>query len=219
MAAPTDARPTLAAPDDDPWLWLEEVEGGARPGLGRGPERRHPGAPGRRPLPRRPGRGARRRSTGRTSCPSSPGAAASCYNFWQDAAQPRGVWRRTTLDSYRAPAPDWEVLLDLDALARAEGEDWVWQGATSLPGTHDLAVLRLSRGGGDAVVLREFDLRARRFVPDGFALPEAKGGVDWLDRDTLLLSSAFGGRAWRRARAMRAPCGSGAVAGIRPPPR
>jgi prolyl oligopeptidase len=54
-------------------------------------------------------------------------------------------------------------------------------------------MLRLSRGGSDAAVLREFDLAARHFVADGFVLPEAKGGAAWLDRDTLLLSTALGG--------------------------
>jgi prolyl oligopeptidase len=191
MPSPADPRPTLAAPDDDPWLWLEEVEGDsalawveaqnaatlarladARFEANRDAVKAALDRPDKLPFVTRRGR--------------------FLYNFWQDAAQPRGVWRRTTLDSYRSPAPDWEVLLDLDALAQAEGEDWVWQGATTLPGTHDLAMLRLSRGGGDAVVLREFNLSTRQFVADGFVLPEAKGGIDWLDRDTLLLSSALG---------------------------
>ena len=82
--------------------------------------------------------------------------------------------------------------LDLDALAAAEGDDWVWHGADTLPPDHHRAILRLSRGGSDAVVLREFDLADRRFLADGFILPEAKGGAAWLDQDKLLLSSAFG---------------------------
>ena len=92
-----------------------------------------------------------------------------------------------------APAPPaWETLLDIDALAKTEGVDWVWGGATLIPGTHDRALLKLSRGGGDATILREFDLPTLSFVADGFTLPEAKGGADWLDRDTLILSSALG---------------------------
>ncbi len=117
---------------------------------------------------------------------------AHLFNFWRDAANPRGLWRRTSLDSYRSAAPSWEGVLDLDALAAAEGEDWVWGGAAVLPETHGRAIIRLSRGGGDAVVLREFCLGDRRFVDDGFFLPEAKGGIAWIDRDTLLLSSAYG---------------------------
>jgi len=83
-------------------------------------------------------------------------------------------------------------VLDLDALAAKEGEDWTWSGATTIPGTHDRAMLRLSRGGADAAVLREFDLASRDFVSGGFTLPEAKGGASWVDHDTLLLSSALG---------------------------
>src|SRR5262249_42938719 len=95
-------------------------------------------------------------------------------------------------DSYRSEQPQWDILLDLDALAAKEGEDWTWSGATTIPSTHDRAIVKLSRGGADAVVLREFDLASRDFIPAGFTLPEAKGGAAWLDHDTLLLSSAFG---------------------------
>ena len=91
------------------------------------------------------------------------------YNFWQDAAQPRGLWRRTTLAEYRQDRPDWEVLLDVDALAAQEGENWVWQGATALrPGGYRLALVHLSRGGADASVVREFDIATRGFVLGGF---------------------------------------------------
>src|SRR5215472_19172711 len=114
------------------------------------------------------------------------------FNFWKDAAHPRGLWRTTSLDSYRGEQPKWDILLDLDALAAKEGEDWTRSGAVTLPSSHDRAILMLSRGGADAVILREFDLASRDFVPGGFTLPEAKGGAAWLDRDTLLLSSALG---------------------------
>ena len=96
------------------------------------------------------------------------------YNFWTDAQHPRGLWRRTTPESFRLEQPAWEILLDIDALAAAEGEDWIWSGAATRPGTHDRAILRLSRGGSDAVVLREFDLASKAFVSDGYVLPEAK---------------------------------------------
>src|SRR5512145_2570085 len=68
------------------------------------------------------------------------------YNFWQDAAQPRGLWRRCTWTEFRQPNPAWETVLDLDALGRDEGENWVWKGARVLPVTHDRALLLLSRG-------------------------------------------------------------------------
>lgn len=121
---------------------------------------------------------------------------AHFYNFWQDAEHPRGLWRRTTLASYRQPEPDWELVLDLDALGAAEGENWVWHGAdvcTPPPGAPwRRALIELSRGGADAAVVREFDLIEKRFVPDGFTLPEAKSSVTWLDADTLLVGTDFG---------------------------
>jgi hypothetical protein len=90
------------------------------------------------------------------------------YNFWQDAEHPRGLWRRTTLESYRAAAPEWDVLLDVDALGVAESVNWVWAGASLLRPTLDRALVELSRGGADAAVVREFDLTTRQFVEVGF---------------------------------------------------
>ncbi len=121
------------------------------------------------------------------------------YNFWQDEQNRKGLWRRTTLASYRTPAPAWETMLDIDALAKAEGEDWVWRGCNTLPPAHRLGLVQLSRGGADAVVIREFDLDEKRFVDGGFFLPEAKGGAEWLDHDMLLVSSALGGEAFETA--------------------
>jgi prolyl oligopeptidase len=188
---PVDARPSLSAPDDDPYLWLEEIEGAAsiswveaqnaatmqRFGDGRFSADRDAlktifDRPDNIPYPNRRG--------------------AKLFNPWQDAQHPRGLWRTTSLQSFRSDAPDWEILIDVDALAAKEGEDWVWRGGSTLPGTHDRAIVQLSRGGSDAVVLREFDLTTRDFVSDGFNLPEAKSSIDWLDRDTLLLSSPLG---------------------------
>jgi prolyl oligopeptidase len=186
-----DPRPTLEAPDDDPYLWLEEIDGDralawvdAQNGvtLQRFGDARF--AADRDTLAAiydRP-----------DNIPIITRRGAKVFNFWKDAEHPRGLWRATTLGSFRGEQPDWEILLDLDALAVKEGEDWTWSGATTIPGAHDRAILMLSRGGADAVVLREFDLAARDFVSGGFALSEAKGGAAWLDRDTLLLSSALG---------------------------
>jgi prolyl oligopeptidase len=114
------------------------------------------------------------------------------YNFWRDEKNPKGVWRRTTLESYRRPEPDWETVLDVDALAAAEGENWVWHGATVLEPEDRLVLVSLSRGGADADVVREFDLEAKAFVPGGFTLPEAKSRVAWKDRDALLVATDFG---------------------------
>ncbi|PZU52676.1 MAG: S9 family peptidase [Brevundimonas sp.] len=113
-------------------------------------------------------------------------------NFWQDAANPKGVWRRTTLDSYRTAQPRWETLLDIDALAKAEGRDWVFKGADCLAPDETRCLINLSDGGKDAVVVREFDLTTKRFVDGGFNLPEGKHRIEWLDRDTLLVATDFG---------------------------
>jgi len=185
-----DARPTVDAPDDDPYLWLEEIEGkravewvdaqnattasvfaDATWQQDRDALRAIYDRPDNLPMIRRRGR--------------------RIYNFWTDAANPRGLWRSTTLESYETDTPEWTVLLDVDALAAAEGQDWIWRGASSLPGAHQRALIRLSPGGTDASVLREFDMATLRFVEGGFELPAAKGDAQWLDHDTLLLSSAL----------------------------
>jgi len=126
------------------------------------------------------------------------------YNFWQDAEHPRGLWRRTSWESYRQAHPEWEVLIDVDALNTAEGENWVWHGADCLEpenpgGPWTRALVSLSRGGADADVTREFDLIAKRWIGDGideseagFGRPEAKGGMSWIDRDTVFVYTDFG---------------------------
>lgn len=114
------------------------------------------------------------------------------YNFWRDKENPRGLWRRTTLDEYRKAEPKWEVILDLDALGKAENENWVWHGASLLRPDYDLALISVSRGGADADVTREFDMKSRTFVEGGFQLPEAKGSMGWIDRDTVFVQTDFG---------------------------
>ena len=114
------------------------------------------------------------------------------YNFWRDAANPRGLWRRTTLESYRTEEPDWDVIIDVDALAAADDENWVWAGAKVIEPDHTLALISLSRGGSDAAIVREFDMRTREFVDGGFELPEAKTQITWEDEDTVLLGTDFG---------------------------
>ena len=113
-------------------------------------------------------------------------------NFWQDAEHVRGLWRTTSLDSYRSAAPDWETILDFDALSAAEGKNWVYKGATCLPPGETRCLVSLSDGGKDAVTIREFDRTSRTFVADGFVLPESKGGASWIDADTLLIARDFG---------------------------
>jgi len=115
------------------------------------------------------------------------------YNFWQDAEHPKGLWRRTTLEEYRTDRPAWEILLDVDALAAEEEENWVWQGASVLrPGGYRQALVHLSRGGADASVVREFDIATRSFVSGGFYVPEAKTDAGWIDADRIYVGTDFG---------------------------
>lgn len=130
------------------------------------------------------------------------------YNLWRDAAHPRGLWRRTSWAGYQQSTPDWETVLDIDALAAAEGENWVWAGADTLDTAPHRCLVSLSRGGADATVVREFDTTTKQFVADGFVLPEAKSTLTWIDADTLYVGTDAGSltdsgyprtiRRWRR---------------------
>jgi prolyl oligopeptidase len=177
---------------DDPYLWLEEVQG----------ERalawvRERNASSRKALEAWPDFGSTRTRMremldSRERIPDVSRRGPWLYNFWQDADHPRGVWRRTSMAEYRKAQPAWDLLLDLDALGREEQENWVWAGAACLRPADTRCLLKLSRGGADASVVREYDIAARRFVSDGFALPEAKTDIDWLDIDTVLVATDFG---------------------------
>ena len=113
------------------------------------------------------------------------------FNFWQDAQHPKGIWRRTSIADYANATPAWDVLLDVDKLAADERENWVWKGADCTPSLKR-CLLTLSRGGGDAAVVREFDPDTRAFVKGGFELAEAKSQITWLDEDTVIFGTDFG---------------------------
>lgn len=117
------------------------------------------------------------------------------YNLWQDEANPRGLWRRTTLAEYRKAQPAWETVLDVDALGKTEGVNWVWGGANSLGPAHRRCMIKLSKGGADATVQRELDTVTKRFIPaseGGFELPEAKSNFDWIAADSAYIGTDFG---------------------------
>ncbi|MGX9219918.1 prolyl oligopeptidase family serine peptidase [Massilia varians] len=183
---------TTPSAHDDPYLWLEEVDGAqARAwveGRNRITEAELEAQPSCAALRAR----LRAILDSTEKIPYAGCHAGLLYNFWRDAVHARGIWRRTTLDEYRKGAPAWETIIDLDLLAREEGENWVWGGVTWLEPDGALCLVSLSRGGGDAHVVREFDVMERRFVPDGFNLPEAKSDVAWIDRDTLFVGTDFG---------------------------
>ncbi|KJC39101.1 peptidase S9 [Bradyrhizobium sp. LTSP885] len=208
-----DERPTLAAPDDDPHLWLEDIEGERALDF---VERQN-----QRTLDKFGGPRFERDRDALAAIYDRPDnipyvtrRGGLLYNVWKDATNPRGLWRRTTLEEFRKPDPEWDILLDVDKLAAAENKDWLLGWTHAPPEAASRAIVGLSRGGSDATTLREFDLETKSFVADGFVLPEAKGGAEWVDADTLLLSRAGGEgmvttsgyartvRRWRRGEAV-----------------
>jgi prolyl oligopeptidase len=183
---------TPAAATEDPYLWLEEVQGERALAWVRERNRESEAA-----LMTRPGFEERRLRIrevldSRDQIPYVVRRADGFYNFWRDASNPRGLWRRTTLDEYRKASPAWETVIDLDALAKAEGENWVWAGADCLGPQYRRCLVSLSRGGADASVVREFDTVNKQFVEGGFRVPEAKTSIEWLDLDTVYIGTDFG---------------------------
>ena len=177
---------------DDPYLWLEDV--GAERSLGWVRERN---AIARAQLEAWPDFASTRNRLreildSQDRIPQVVRRGAFLYNFWQDGLRPRGIWRRASMAEFSKAQPAWEVLLDLDALAKQEQENWVWGGSTCLGGPEDRCLIKLSRGGADAKVTREFDLASKAFVVDGFNLPEAKSSVEWIDRDNVYVGTDFG---------------------------
>ena len=114
-------------------------------------------------------------------------------NHWVDATNPRGLWRVATYDSFASGRPQWRTLVDVDALGKAEGKSWVWHGANCLAPEYRRCLVSLSPGGGDADVVREFDLQTGKFVAGGFEVPLSKNSADWIDKDTLLVGRAADG--------------------------
>ena len=190
--APTAPASAAVAAADDPYRWLEDVQG----------ERalawvRARNAESRKVLAQQPRfeamrDGFRQILDSRDKIPYFVRRGDALYNFWRDADHPRGLWRRTSLAEFRQAQPAWETVLDLDALAKAEAENWVWAGATCLGPRHENCLIKLSRGGADASVVREFNSVSKRFVAEGFKLPEAKTDIDWIDADTVYVGSDFG---------------------------
>ena len=187
----TQTNPHIDA-SADPHLWLEDVSGDAALAWVR--ERN---AATQKLLQAQPDFEATRAKLlaildSKDRIPSIVRRGGWLYNFWQDASQQRGLWRRTLLAEYRKAQPAWEPVLDLDALAKTEGENWVWGGADCLGPDYRRCLISLSRGGADAKVVREFDAIAKAFVPGGFTLPEAKSDVAWIDADHIYVGTDFG---------------------------
>ena len=191
-ATPAAPASAFSTPSPDPYLWLEEVQ--SERALNWARERN---LQSQAVLEAVPGFADTRAKllevlNNKSQIPYISRRGAYVENFWRDATNKRGLWRRTTLDEYRKAEPKWETLIDLDALALTEKENWVWSNANCLAPDYTRCLVSLSRGGADATVVREFDLIKREFVAGGFALPEAKSRVVWLDADTLLVGTDFG---------------------------
>jgi prolyl oligopeptidase len=189
---PSDSAQPPVAGGEDPFLWLEEIDGekalawvrsqNARSLAILEGDARYPGLLAE----------ARAILNAPDRIPYVAFRGDRLTNFWQDEASVRGLWRATTLASYLTPEPQWETLLDIDALAAAEQRNWVYHGATWLPPEYRRCLVGLSDGGKDADEWREFDIANRHFVENGFYLPEGKQGSDWLDDDTLLVARDWG---------------------------
>ncbi len=114
------------------------------------------------------------------------------YNLWQDKTHPRGLYRRATAASFRDGAPQWQPVLDVDALSARENKPWAFGGITCLSPTYVHCLVSLAPGGGDAVERREFNAETLSFVDGGFFVPTAKSRADWVDQDTLYVGTDFG---------------------------
>ena len=190
--APAPAVSTPDAPNDDAFLYLEDVQGERALAFARAhnavSEKELAGHPGFKALEER----LRAIYSSKEKIPRPSFEAGMIRNFWTDADHPRGLWRQTTLAEYRKKEPAWTTLIDVDALNKAENESWVFHEASCLRPRQRRCLVHLSRGGGDAEVVREFDTEKKEWVKGGFTLPEAKSTVGWKDEDTIYVGTDFG---------------------------
>jgi prolyl oligopeptidase len=178
-----------AANEDDPYVWMEEIEGARALDWARAENARS--LPQLQNDPRFKGiyDDAVRIVTAGDRIPAVSFAGdGTLRDFWQDAQHVRGIWRTTTVDSYQSGTPQWRTILDLDALAKTEKANWVWHAPSCLAPEDRYCLVELSNGGKDAAEVREFDTRTGTFDERGFRIPEAKSSYSWLDRDTLIVS-------------------------------
>ncbi|MGY6554394.1 MAG: prolyl oligopeptidase family serine peptidase [Wenzhouxiangella sp.] len=181
---------TMAA-DNDPFLWLEEIESEQALDWAREQNERSVEFLEAHPLfePIHQRNLEILTADDRIAFPSLMGG--QIFNFWRDANHVRGIWRTTSRENFRNERPEWDVIIDVDALAEAESQNWVWGGASCRYPDYDRCIVGLSIGGADAAVRREFDMETREFVDDGFVLPESKSYISWRDRDSVFFGPAF----------------------------
>jgi prolyl oligopeptidase len=187
-----DARKPAPPKVDDPFLWLEEVEGEAALNWARAENARSLGVLEKDPRFAPMKADALSILTSQARIPDGEIGAGYVWNFWQDDKAVRGLWRRASVKSYRDGAPVWETLIDFDALAKSENENWIHGSIVCLSPEMRRCMVELSKGGKDAGYWREFDVATKSFVANGFALDEAKSSLDWIDEDTLLVGTDLG---------------------------
>jgi prolyl oligopeptidase len=185
-------RPAAPPSTNDPFIWLEDVEGARSMDWVKAKNTATLDELGKSPL-YQPIFDRTKQvldSRDRIAMPTILGDRI--YNFWQDAQHERGIWRRTTWESYLSSEPKWETVLDLDSLAKKESVPWAWGGFDCLEPAYRRCLIFLSRGGSDASEIREFDLPGGKFIDGGFRIPEAKSSTAWVDENTLLVGTDFG---------------------------
>ena len=194
LAALILALPAIAEapPVSDPYLWLEDIHGARSMAWVEAQNARTLGALQADPRYAEDLAAALKIVNAPDRIPAPEFIGRRVFNFWQDEAHVRGLWRATTPEGYATSSPPWESVLDLDQLSAAEGKNWVWKGANCPPPRFARCLVSLSDGGEDAATIREFDLASKSFVPGGFVLPRSKQTADWLDDDTLIVARDWG---------------------------
>ncbi len=192
----TESAMAAGESEEDPNIWLEEVEGERALGWVEEQNERSLAGLTAQPAFETNLEKAMELAVSNDRIPYGSIRDGQVYNFWQDETNVRGLWRRTSLESYASDNPEWETVLDFDALAKAEDKNWVFKGSNCFrpkDAERTLCLISLSDGGKDAVILREFDLDEKAFVDDGFTTAEAKQGAAWIDHDTVLLATDWDG--------------------------
>ena len=192
-ATAASAQDGIPGPEQDPYIWLEEARSDEALAWVRAENERTVAALETDPRFARLKADALAIFDSQDRIPYVSFRPDGLYNFWQDRQNPKGLLRRTTIDSYRTDSPEWETVLDIDALAAAEGKEWVYKGMSCLPPALNRCMVALSDGGEDATILREFDAETKAFIEDGFRIEDkSQGGASWVDENTLLVSRDFG---------------------------
>jgi len=186
------------ASDNDPYLWLSDIHGARALAWAKGQTAKSDAQLKSDPVYRLTHDTILRELDVQDRIPLAELDHGDAYNFWQDKTHARGVWRVTSIADYASAAPHWQTLLDVGRLDAEEKTPFVWQGATCAPGG-ERCLVRLSPGGGDATTVREFDLKSRRFLAGGFALPQSKLVATYLDADHVLFGTDFGAGSMTRS--------------------